>query len=147
MSLDLVAADMVSTYRPCQQTQHIKFGDLSGDVRFIIYEYVSRNRTKSATDSPQSPTALMNTCSAGAFEMMPLYYGGAQFTLDLSRNHALRNKALDWFEKVGDIRSAHFNDVRVVCNYALELQVQVSKEKKVTVKETKGPYAQYRLRL
>jgi len=79
--------------------------------------------------------------------MMPLYYGGAQFTLDLSRNHALRNKALDWFEKVGDIRSAHFNDVRVVCNYALELQVQVSKEKKVTVKETKGPYAQYRLRL
>ncbi|THW55100.1 hypothetical protein D6D20_09731 [Aureobasidium pullulans] len=79
--------------------------------------------------------------------MMPLYYGGAQFTLDLSRNHALRNKALDWFEKVGDIRSAHFNDVRVVCNYALELQVQVSKEKKVTVKETKGPHAQYRLRL
>jgi hypothetical protein len=50
MSLDLDAADMVNTYRPCQQTRHIKFGDLSGDVRFIIYEYVSRNRTKSATD-------------------------------------------------------------------------------------------------
>lgn len=89
----------------------------------------------------------MNTCSAVAFEMMPLYFGGAQFTLDLSRNHALRNKALDWFEKVGDIRSAHFNDVRVGCNYALKLQVQVCKEIKVTVKETKGPYAQYRLRL
>lgn len=42
---------------------------------------------------------------------------------------------------------AHFNDVRMVCNYALKLQVQVSKEKKITVKETKGPYAQYRLRL
>ncbi|KAG9568352.1 hypothetical protein KCU71_g6137, partial [Aureobasidium melanogenum] len=120
-------------------TRRINFLDLPSEVKNLVYFYLYRDRTKRAIDlcvlspawkSPSPPTAFMNTCSAIASGLMPLYFSNCLFTIDTSHeaNARLLTEAFKWLKKVGDNSSAHFRRLHVI---------QVSSL--VTVKQIKSP--------
>ncbi|KAG9594150.1 hypothetical protein KCU77_g4603, partial [Aureobasidium melanogenum] len=104
-------------------TRRINFLDLPSEVKNLIYFY--RDRTKRAIDlcvlspawkSPSPPTAFMNTCSAIASGLMPLYFSNCLFTIDTTHkvNAQLLEAAFKWLKKVGDKSSAHFRRLHII---------------------------------
>ncbi|KAG9520065.1 hypothetical protein KCU93_g7855, partial [Aureobasidium melanogenum] len=141
-------------------TRRINFLDLPSEVKNLVYFYLYRDRTKRAIDlcvlspawkSPSPPTAFMNTCSAIASGLMPLYFSNCLFTIDTSReaNARLLTEAFKWLKKVGDNSSAHFRRLHVIhvsslgsrfcLGSRLEVMINVTNEKQVTVKQIKSP--------
>lgn len=136
------------------RTRRINFLDLPSEVRNLVYFYLYRDRTKKAIDlcvlspawkSPSPPTAFMNTCSAIASGLMPLYFSNCLFTIDTSyeANARLLTEAFKWLKKVGDNSSAHFRRLHVIqvssLGSRLEVMINVTNEKQVTVKQIKSP--------
>jgi hypothetical protein len=142
---------VIPTTIPSYQTSAISFMSLPKGIRFQIYHLLDRNRTNSPINigllsptwkSPQAPVALMNTCSFIASELMPLHFSNCLVVIDTTTQHDLREDAFKWLKKVGNNTSTHFRRVRIihriVAKHNYEIEIDVTENKEVTVRELKG---------
>lgn len=146
-----MSSTIISNTTPSCKPLTISFLDLPVEIRYKIYHDLCRGRQNWPTNlcllspawkSPQPPAALMNTCGLVASELMPIYFGQCLFVLDTTQNNSLRADALQWLNKVGERSSAHFRRVRVkhniVSGYDYEIELTVTDNSEVTVKELNG---------